>query len=349
MAKMTKGMALIVFILILSAIGLFYLNSRRQNEDLKILPAPVVLQKPVRGTLSQNIRLTGITESRQVVTVLPRISGLLNDVKVSMGDEVKADQIIALVDDEIYSLTLSKAQAALSGAEATYNRVEKLYKSNSVSPQNYDEALAAYEAARAQYSMAELNLKWCEIRSPIDGTVLDTHREEGSLISPEVPLLTIADLENPELNIDVPEQYYGRFREQGKSMRIVTRIPALSNAEFSSRVRQVAPWIAPESKTFQLQLDVDDPENLVRPGMFAIVLIELDVQEETAILDWKTLDADGALWYLDSNNLPRKMEYTPLIQGEEGFLAPQGMENSSFILEGQHFLTEGHELRILEE
>ena len=111
----------------------------------------------------------------------------------------------------------------------------------------------------------------------------------------------------------------------------------------------MAPWIAPKSKTFQLQLDVDDPENLIRPGMFATVLIELELLEETAILEWKTLDADGGLWYLDNDNLPRRMEYEPLIQGEEGFQAPEGIEDLSFILEGQHFLTEGHELRILEK
>ncbi|MBF9016291.1 MULTISPECIES: efflux RND transporter periplasmic adaptor subunit [unclassified Oceanispirochaeta] len=349
MAKMTKGMSVIVLILILSAIGLFFLNNRRQKEDLKMMPAPVVLQKPVMGTLSRNIRLTGITESRSTVTVLPRINGLLNKITVSMGDEVKTGQVLALVDDEVYRLTLNQAQAALSGAEATYKRIETLYKSNSAPPQSYDEALASYEAARAQFSMAALHLKWCEIRSPIDGTVLDTHREEGALISPEVPLLTIADLNNPELNIDVPEEYYGRFRDHGLSMHIVTRIPALENEEFSSRVRQVAPWIAPKSKTFQLQLDVDDPEKLIRPGMFAAVLIELELLEETAILEWKTLDADGGLWYLDNDNLPRRMEYEPLIQGEEGFQAPEGMEDLSFILEGQHFLTEGHELRILEK
>ena len=127
MAKMTKGMSVIVLILILSAIGLFFLNNRRQNEDLKIMPAPVVLQKPVMGTLSRSIRLTGITESRSTVTVLPRINGLLNKITVSMGDEVKTGQVLALVDDEVYRLTLNQAQAALSGAEATYRRIETLY------------------------------------------------------------------------------------------------------------------------------------------------------------------------------------------------------------------------------
>jgi RND family efflux transporter MFP subunit len=349
MAKMKKGMVLIVLILILSALGLLFLNSRQQSEDLKELPAAVVLQKPVMGSLSRSIRLTGITESRSTVTVLPRISGLLNEITVSMGDEVELGQLIALVDDEIYRLTLNKAQAALSGAEATYKRIETLYKSNSVPPQSYDEALAAYEAAHAQYSMAELNLKWCEIRSPIDGTVLDTHREEGALISPEVPLLTIADLESPELSLNIPEQYYGRFRDRSKSMHIVIRIPALENADLSGRVRQVAPWIAPESKTFKLQLDVDDPEKLIRPGMFATVLIELDLLEETFILGWDTLDTEGKLWYLDSDDLPRRMKYEPLLEGDEGFQAPEGMEEYFFIVEGQHFLSEGHELRIIEK
>lgn len=349
MAKIQKGMVLIVLILVLSALGLLFLNSKGQSNEIKELPSAVILQKPIRGSLSRSIRLTGITESRSTVTVLPRISGLLNEITVSMGDEVEFNQLIAMVDDEIYRLTLNKAQAALSGAEATYNRIETLYKSNSAPPQSYDEALAAYEAARAQYSMAELNLKWCEIRSPIDGTVLDTHQEEGALISPGVPLLTIADLESPELSLNVPEQYYGRFRDRSESMHIDIKIPALENTSFSGRVRELAPWIAPESKTFQLQVDVDDPEKLIRPGMFATAFIELDLLEEISILEWKTLDSEGQLWYLDSDDLPRRMEYEPLLEGDEGFQAPEGMEDSFFIAEGQHFLSEGHEIRIIEK
>lgn len=348
MPKVTKSMAAIFIILILLALGLFYLNSRNQGEELKEIPAAVVTVRGQRGSLSRTIRLTGISESRSTVTLLSRINGLLEELPVAMGDAVRAGAVVARIDDEVYRLTRDQAGAALSGAEATFRRVETLYKSNSVTPQSYDEARAAYEAARSQFALAQLNLDWCEISSPMDGTVLETHLSEGDLVSPQRPLITVADLDHPEIRLKVPEEYYGRFREYRETMTIKARIPAMDDKEFFCRVIQIAPWIAPDSKTFELRLGVEDPGKLIRPGMFTTVYIELDKREDLVFLEWSCLDSEGNLWYLDEAGLPRKMSYQPALTGEEGFQVPPGMEDTLFIAQGHHFLTEGRNVRILE-
>ncbi|MDA3955933.1 efflux RND transporter periplasmic adaptor subunit, partial [Oceanispirochaeta sp.] len=221
MPKLTRGMGVILIIMIAITAALLYLNSRRGSEVLQDLPAPVVVTKPRTGSLSRTIRVTGITKSRSTVTVFPRISGRLDELNVSMGDFIQEDQVLGRIDSEPYDLALQQAQAALSGAQATYKRVESLFKSNSVSRQNYDEALANYESARALHAMAALNVEWSEIRSPLKGTVLETHMEKGSLLSPQVPLLTIADLTYPELSLELPELYYGKFQDLGSSLIVV--------------------------------------------------------------------------------------------------------------------------------
>lgn len=358
MVKMTKGMVLLVLLLILSCAILILLNSRNRTVSVRDVPAPVVLSSPRRGSLSRTLRLTGVTESRSTVTVLPRISGMVDSMAVTTGSGVQKGDIVALIDDDAYRLTMEQARAALSGAEATYNRIEKLYRTNSVPPQTYDEALSAYEAAKAQYAMARLNLDWCEIRSPLSGTVLQTHQEEGALVSPQVPLVTIADLEHPEMSLNVPEEYYAVFSAgsagsagggtAGGSGDITIEIPALGETSFSGSIKYLAPWIAAESKTFELRLSLDDPEGKIRPGMFAVVYVSLERQEDIFWLEWKALDSQGRLWYLDDEGLPRTMEYEPLLEGDEGFQVPPGMEESEFIIEGQHFLTEGREIRVLQ-
>jgi len=348
MSKVTRSMALVLFVLTLLTLGLFYLNSHKGGDVLKEVPAAVTVVKGQRGSLSRAIRLTGITESRSTVTLLSRISGLLEELPVAMGDEVAAGAVVARIDDEVYRLTLDQAGAVLSGAEATFRRVETLYRSNSVTPQSYDEARAAYETARSQVALARLNLDWCEIISPINGTVLETHLGEGDLVSPQRPLVTVADLTHPEIRLKVPEEYYGRFMESRETMTIKAQIPAMNEKEFSCRVIQMAPWIAPESKTFELRLGVEDPDKLIRPGMFTTVFIELDKREDLVFLEWNCLDSEGNLWYLDEDRLPRRMSFQPVLTGEEGFQVPPGMEDTLFIAQGHHFLTEGQSVRILE-
>jgi membrane fusion protein (multidrug efflux system) len=348
MPKLTRGMGVILIIMIAITAALLYLNSRRGSEVLQDLPAPVVVTKPRTGSLSRTIRVTGITKSRSTVTVFPRISGRLDELNVSMGDFIQEDQVLGRIDSEPYDLALQQAQAALSGAQATYKRVESLFKSNSVSRQNYDEALANYESARALHAMAALNVEWSEIRSPLKGTVLETHMEKGSLLSPQVPLLTIADLTYPELSLELPELYYGKFQDLGSSLIVVIIIPALNHDQFSCRIKTIAPWISPESKTFRVDLIIDDPRDIVRPGMFATVLVELESEKDVAVLDWQALSSEGLLWYLEEGNIPHKIKYDPPLKGDEGFQVPPGMEDVSFILEGQHFLTEGVAVRIVE-
>ena len=348
MPKPAKSMAAVVLILILLVLGLFYLNSLRHREGSGEMPAAVVTVRGQKGSLSRTIRLTGITESRSTVTLLSRINGLLEELPVAMGDEVDAGEVVARIDDESFRLTLDQAGAVLAGAEATFRRIETLYQSKSVTPQSFDEARAAYEAARSQYALAELNLAWCEINSPIDGTVLETHLAEGDLVSPQRPIITVADLNNPEIRLRVPEEYYGRFRESREVMSIMAQIPAVDHRRFSCRVIQISPWIAPESKTFELRLEIADPEKLIRPGMFATLIVELDRQDNLVYLDWSCLDSAGNLWYLDEAGLPRKMHYEPEVAGEEGFQVPPGMEDTVFIIRGHHFLSEGQSIRILE-
>jgi len=348
MPRLTRGMGVLIIIMVLMTGALLFLNGRRSAAALQDLPAPVVASMPETGSLSTTVRLTGVTVSRSRVTVLPRTSGMLVEWNVAMGDKVDKDQIIGRIDPEFYDLTLSQAGAALSGAEATFRRVESLYKTSSVPRQNYDEARAAYEASRAQYELAALNRKWADIRSPISGTVLDSHAEEGALVSPQVPLVTIADLDHPELDLQVPESYYGTFRDDIDELQVRLTVPALGDRSFDCRIKAIAPWVSPESKTFEVELSIDDPASLIRPGMFASVLIRTGIVNDAAVLGWEVMSSDGGLWYLEDGNLPKRMEYTPSVTGDEGFQAPPGMEGTLFISEGQHFLTEGVSVKVIE-
>jgi len=347
MPKLTRGMGAVLIVMIVMTGALLFLNSRSSGEAPRDLPLPVVASQPKTGSLSTTIRLTGLTESRSLVTVLPRIPGVLVEWDIAMGDGVMENQILGRIDPESYDLNLSLARAALSGAEATYRRVESLFKTNSVPRQNFDEALAAYEAAKAQYDLAALNREWADIRAPLSGTVLESHVEKGALVSPQVPLVTVADLKSPELRLDVPEAYYGTFRDGGETLHVVLTIPALEDRTFGCRIKTIAPWVSPESKTFKVVLSIDDPDSLIRPGMFASVLVRTGLAVNEPVLDWSVMSSDGGLWYLEEGDIPRRMDYTPSVKGDEGFQAPEGMEHTLFIAEGQHFLTEGVPVKVV--
>lgn len=203
----------IVILIILVGIFLFvWLQRNREEKTIAeaILP-PVKVMKPEFGEIRQELRLNGYVQSETMVTVLPKISGTLTDLFVNMGDPVKKSQIIAKVDSEPYELTLQQTEAAFLTAESTYLRTEKLYKAQATSKQNYDQAKGQYETLKSQYELAKLQMKYTDIVSPVDGVVLTKHSSVGALVSSQVPIVTIGDIANLSVTVDVPEKYYTFF------------------------------------------------------------------------------------------------------------------------------------------
>ena len=341
----------ILVVLIGVLFGMVWMTTDRKEEIVEeSIKTPVYVSRAERGTLRDVFTISGYVESEAMVTILPKISGSLIDLRVDMGDLVEKGQLLGVVDSEVYQLQLKQAEAAYLAYQSTYERVKKLYESRATSQQNYDEVKAQYDATKAQYDLARLQYSYTDIISPVRGVVLVKHTSVGSLVAPQVPVVTIGDLDRLIVKAKIPEAYYYFFQEKQNEMKIEAVIPALQGQEVLAEITKLSPYISPETKNFETVCRFSGDSSRIRPGMFIEMSFIMNEKKGVWKLPYTALVGGDRLWYVDEEDgLAKSMRYQPVFGGEDEFELPGEYSDRLFITEGQHFLSEGHELKILNE
>ena len=197
------------FIIIAATIGLItiltLLNRLTNNTAGREIILPVSIIKPQSGSLVKEYRVSGYIESVSVVTVLPKISGTLLSLPVETAQPVEKGMVIGEIDPAVFLLNLKQAEATYLSARSQYERISKLYREKGVSQQNFEDAKYGFDAAESTYELAGLNYEYTRIKSPVDGVILKKHAVAGELVSPQVPIVTIGDLQNLVVKTRVPE------------------------------------------------------------------------------------------------------------------------------------------------
>lgn len=302
--------------------------------EVAYLTAPVM-----RGALESRVTAVGEVAPRTQVDVGSQASGIVAAVHVETGDRVQAGQVLAELDAELLVAQVrqaeaqvrvgkaSRAQAAVVRDEArlAMERTQKVGRSGVVSAEAVDmarfalaRAEASYEAAVAQVAVAEAglavareNLDRTVLRAPIDGVVLERHVEPGQAVVSALQAATLfriaEDLGRMVVTVDVDEADVADVHAgQGASFTVA----AFPRRSFEASVAKVEP--APTASatgvvTYEAELDVDNADGALRPGMTATASIVAQVHEDTqlvpsAALRWQPDDAepaDGArVWVL---------------------------------------------------
>ncbi|QDK38106.1 HlyD family secretion protein [Bdellovibrio sp. NC01] len=227
------------------------------------------------------------------VDVGVKIPGRIKDIQVSEGQAVSKDFVMGFLESPEVAAKMMSAKAGkgaardqLKLARTTYERVEKLYEEGAVTRQQRDEARFKYEASRAQLSASEgvvgevtAAADETQIKSPIEGEVLQIVSNVGELISPGYPVITVVNLKDQWVVFNVRED---RLKDFKKDQTVKVKIPALDK-EYSMKITYIsalgafAKWKSTNEqgrfdlKTFELRARPSESIEGLRPGMTALV------------------------------------------------------------------------------
>jgi len=267
------------------------------------------------GTLVVQVSATGTIQPVNQIQVGAEVSGLIEEVLVDFNDVVEAGAVLARLDTDELGAAVVQAEAALASAEASLaeaqataaearaqrNRTAALVERNNASPAQLEIHQATYARATAGVARGEAGvvqaqaaldsansrLDEAEIRSPIDGIVLDRLIEEGQTVAAsfQTPhLFTIAqDLTQMELQVSVDEADIGYVYEGQEAVFTVDAYPV---REFTATIAQVrnAPRELSGVVTYEALLLVDNPDLALKPGMTAAADITVDTIENAMLV-----------------------------------------------------------------
>lgn len=255
---------------------------------------------------SSRLSVLGELRPRASVDVGSKITGRLERVLVERGDPVSTGQLVAVVDDVDLIQQIRRAEASIAVARAAVSREEatldnlqsqsrryrELHAEALISTQDLDEVESRMRSARAQLELAEAQVEQAEasleelktqqkqtqIYCPLTGFVGERHLYEGALVNPNTPIVTVVDISRVKTVVPVPEL---ALSEIGVGLQAEVRVDAFPNRTYSGRITRISPVLDPETRSADVEIEIENPGNQLRPGMFARVIIDASITESS--------------------------------------------------------------------
>jgi len=271
-------------------------------------PASVTTAPVQQGSFTVDAHFVGVLEATSAADLYARTSGQIVEVHADSGDRVRAGQLLARIEPDeaekslqqaraalrVAEATLSQRQANLEIARATARRTETLFEQDLVSQQDQDSAQADLVGAKAQLELAEaqiaqakanqagaqLELDKTRVVAPFDGWVGKRYLDLGALASTNRPVFSVVDLSTIKSTISITEKDAGRI---GRGQPATVRTEAFPGKVFEGEVARIASVFDPETNTTEAEVEIDNPEATLKPGMFADVSVTYKT-EPTALL-----------------------------------------------------------------
>ncbi|MCG2811675.1 MAG: efflux RND transporter periplasmic adaptor subunit [Candidatus Aminicenantes bacterium] len=317
---------------------------------------------------------TGTLIAKSHVVVAPKIAGRLNRLLVDIGDAVRSGQLLAVLEDEEYrqqviqaeadlrvaAANLEEARSSLTMADRNLERARTLHQTGIQSDAQLDQVLAQQQAQSARYNVAvaqlanreaalessRVRLSYTQIRTSWDrgGPVRfvgERFADEGAMLSVNNPILSIIELQPVTAVINVTDREYFRLKI---GQAAVISGSAFPKKAFNGRIVRIAPLLQEASRQARVEVEVENPQRLLKPGMFVNTQIEFARRADVTIVPFNALakreDQQGIFLVDMANSRARFLPVqTGIVEGGQvEIVAPENL--SGYVVTLGHYLLE---------
>ncbi|MCK6426710.1 MAG: efflux RND transporter periplasmic adaptor subunit [Burkholderiaceae bacterium] len=277
------------------------------------------LVRPLRQTLPRTLSFSGALVAPGTAVLRAKSAGTLLELSVREGDRVRAGQLLGRIDDSELLGRLREREAAAAAARAQFQLAERQHRANEglaaqqfiaataleTSRSQMDAARAQWESAQAQLATLQLAQRDVRLRAPIDGIVARRQALPGEQVAPEQPVLTLVDLRRLELAGMVGTHEVGLLRP-GQPVRV--QVEGQEEA-VAARIARIAPAAEPGSRSIGVTVALDNPDERLRAGQYALAQVTLEDDRLRLTLPEAALSSSGGqsyVWTLEAGRLMRR-------------------------------------------
>lgn len=273
---------------------------------LKLVKIDTVKRHP----LTNAIRLTGMVDFNQdkQINVFSLVSGNIQGIKVQLGDYVKKGEVLAVVNSSEmagYSNNLVIAQSNLTATKKQLNAATELFKSGLASNLDVTNAQVAYDQAVAQLEMAKRILKIngdntegnYVITAPLNGYIVQKNVTNNTMVRSDngSALFTISDLKDVWVQANV---YEASVEQVHLGDPAEVRILSAPDKVFLGKVDKILNVLDPTSKVIKVRITLQNPDNILKPAMFASVVVTNPAGGDALCVPSKSLVYDRSRYYV---------------------------------------------------
>ncbi|MDO4707658.1 MAG: efflux RND transporter periplasmic adaptor subunit [Porphyromonadaceae bacterium] len=232
----------------------------------------VEIASVVHDSIEVRLRYSTQLEPQVRNAISSQTGGRLQHLSVKVGDRVTRGEEVARLDG--FQLTQTKIQ--LDDAKLGYERADDLYKVGGISRAQWEQARSAYQIAQQAYSNLSSNVV---LRSPISGVVTAKHYDAGDMTTPSQPVLIVEQINPIKATVRISEQHFALLK---RGMTASVTVRALEGKSFEGRIANIFPTVEARTHTIPVEVEIPNPSEQLRPGMYSQV--ELDLGRREAVL-----------------------------------------------------------------
>ena len=320
----------------------------------------------------------GKIRAQQFVEVRARVEGYLEDMMSAEGTYVKKDQVLFIIDPKQYKAQVDRAEALVTKnkaialkAERDLARIRPLYEQKAASQLDLDNAIAAYESAKADVQVSEANLtearlalSYTTVRSPISGYISERHVDIGTLVGPGAQslLANVVKSDTVLVEFKMTDLDYQKSKARNVNLGqkdtsrhwdpfVTITMADKTQYKYKGLVDFADPLVDAKSGTFSVRAEMPNPDRELLPGQFTNVRVLLDVRENAVAVPTKaiTIEKSGSFIYVvkaDASVEKRFIQTGPEV--ENATIVERGLNpNEIIVVEGQHKLSHGTKVKAL--
>jgi membrane fusion protein, multidrug efflux system len=345
--------AIVMMALVLAGVW-HWMGGNRSTAASPEPAAPVRTAKVVRRDVPVVERTVGTVLANVTVHVTARVQGTLESAFFREGQLVSKGELLFEIDPRQFKAAYAQAQAVLLHDEALLRnarrderRYQFLSRRNSTSPQQVDaaatnvDALTATVAAdRATARLAQLNLGYTQIRSPIEGKTGPLLVQPGNLVDATgaTPLLTIEQIQPVKISFSLPESDLPRIQARQKSQAVLATIEGPGGLPVSAPVDFVSNAVTGQSGTIELRATFANASLSLVPGQLVNVTVQLaDIPHALVVPDDSLNDGpDGPYVYVVAHGRALARPVRILFDDSSNMAVEGGLQpGDEVIVEGQ--------------
>ncbi len=246
-------------------------------------------------TISDQIRAFSTIKAQDVVIITPQVSNRVTRIHADLGDNVSQGQLLAEIYNVPFRDAMEQAQAQIRQAQATlerdstqFSRQQELMERDLISRSEFDDARSAYLNSRAQYESARASLTQSredlantEIRSPVNGVILERMIAEGDVATTGQPAFEIANLVGFETRVFLPLQDWEHVQiGQEVSLRLSSRGDEIATGVVS----RISPQLNPTTGLGEVVITLTETATAIYQGALVQSRINLETRENTVVI-----------------------------------------------------------------
>ena len=316
-------------------------NQNQQNKAVDTTPT-VAVEQVTRRDVPQEVVYSTTVQAFVKNNIAPQSVNRIAQINVEIGDNVTKGQVLAKMDQvqlQTVENQMRQAELQMKNNEVEYGRLKGLYDAGGLSQSDLDAIELAYEASKIAYNNAKKQyenlLENSVLLSPINGVVTARNYDVGDMYAMSAPIFTVEQIVPVKVLVGVSESDYTKVHV-GDKVTVVA--DALPGQDFVGEVNRIYPTVDPATRTFTVEVKINNEKKELRPGMFARATITFGSNNSIIVPDVAVVKQQGSgerfVYVLNQDGT---VSYTKVVLGRrlgKEYEVLEGLEDGAKVVTG---------------